>query len=252
MTRMKYSGLLGYAVMAMWLIHVLTAPAFAQPSAMTPTRLADHTDAIHAALVAEGAPIEANVSLSAPDAIIDVAADGAITIETVSYNRATGRFLIRARGTPDGALVAISGNALTPVTLPTPARDIERGEIITEDDIDFIEFSDRPVRQYLDDADLVIGKEARRPLTSGTPISATDLKSPIVIKRGASATIVLEAAGLRLTQVAIALENGAAGDLIAFRNVNSDAEIKASVVSETLARAPNAHSNDRRAINDAE
>lgn len=225
------------ALMGLWLAVMAPVPARAQ-DALTPTRLADHAEIIRAALVAEGAPEEAEVTLSAPDALVNVADGGAIVIETVSFNRASGRFLIRARGAPGEPLIAISGAAATPLTLPVPARDIPRGGIVTEDDIDFIEIIDASSSRFIDDADVIIGRQARRPLAAGAPLRASDLRSPVLIKRGATATIILEAPGLRLTQIASALENGAGGDVIAFRNATSGAEIKAEVVSSSLARAP--------------
>lgn len=237
MSRNPLTSTFACAMTALWLALAMAPPANAQ-EALQPTRLADHAEAILAALIAEGAPEGAELSLSAPDAEIRVAEDGAIVIETVSYNRASGRFLIRARGAAGEPLIAVSGAAAAAVTLPVPARDIPRGVVVTEDDIDFVDVIDGSASRFIDDADAIVGKEARRPLAQGAPLRVSDLKRPVLIKRGATATIILEAPGLRLTQAAAALENGAEGDLIAFRNVTSGAEIKASVVSPTLARAP--------------
>lgn len=237
MNRSLPHSALAAALMGLWLVLVMAIPARAE-EALMPTRLEDHAETILAALVAEGAPDDAKLSLSAPGAEIRLADQGSIIIETVSYNRASGRFLIRARGAPGQSLVAISGVAARAVALPVPARDIPRGGAVAEEDIDFIEIIDGGAERYLEDPDLIIGKEARRPLAAGAPLRANDLKSPILIKRGAAVTVVLEAPGLRLTQVANALESGAEGDLIAFRNAASGAEIKAFVVSSSLARSP--------------
>jgi len=244
--RYRLSGFSGIALMGLWLLLTLAAPARAGEP-LIPTLLADHADAIRAALIAEGAPADAEISLSAPDAVIRISDAASFTVSSVSYNRATGRFLVRARGALGEPLVAVSGAAASPVTLPVPARDIPRGGVITEDDIDFMATTDGSSRQFIADAALMIGKETRRPLMRGEPIRASDLKSPILIKRGASVIIVLESPGLRLTQVSIALENGAEGDLIAFRNANSGTEIKASVVSPGLATAPFARGAERHA-----
>jgi flagella basal body P-ring formation protein FlgA len=245
MNRSALNSAFATALMGLWLVFATAIPARAG-EALMPTRLEDHADAIRAALIAEGAPEDAALSLSAPGAEIRVAESGSIIIETVSYNRASGRFLIRARGAEGEPLIAISGVAARAVTFPVPARDIPRGGAVTEDDLDFIEIIDGGADHYLQDADQIIGKEARRPLLAGAPLRANDLKSPILIKRGASVTVILEAPGLRLTQIANALENGAEGDLIAFRNAASGAEIKALVVSPSLAKSP-AGANARHA-----
>jgi len=237
MNRLSSHAVLAYGLMSLFLALLLAVPARAD-AGLTPTRLADHADVIRAAVIAEGAPEGAEILLSAPDAVVRVAEGAALAIETVSYNRASGRFLIRARGAPGEPLIAVSGVAAEPVMVPTPARDIPRGRIITEDDIEFRDLVDGGAMRYLEDPQLIIGKEARRDLAKGAPLRASDLAAPLLMKRGATATIVLEAPGLRLTQIASALENGAEGDLIRFRNVNSGAEIRAIVLSPTLAAAP--------------
>jgi flagella basal body P-ring formation protein FlgA len=246
MKRLIVSATLSYALMGLWLVLVMAVPARAE-GVLAPTRLADHADTIRAALIAEGAPADAALSLAAPDAEVRVAEDGALLIETVSYNRASGRFLIRARGAPGEPLIAISGAAAASVTLPVPARDIPRGGVVGEEDVDFVEVIDAGAARFIDDADAIIGKEARRALVKGAPLKVADLRSTLLIKRGASVTVVLEAPGLRLTQIASALENGGEGDLIAFRNVTSGAEIKAIVKSPTLAAAPLSGASQRHA-----
>lgn len=236
MNRISSHAVVAWGLMGLFLALLLAVPARAQ-DAPTLTRLADHAGAVRAALIAEGAPDDAAISLAAPDAVVRVAAGEALGIETVSFNRASGRFLIRARGAAGEPLIAISGVAASPTVLPAPARDIPRGAVITEDDIEYRETTDAGAAHFLSDTDFIIGKTARRPLAKGAPLRASDLQAPIVMRRGATATVVLEAPGLRLTQIASALENGAEGDLIRFRNVNSGAEIRAVVQSPTLAAA---------------
>jgi flagella basal body P-ring formation protein FlgA len=207
MKRLIVSATLSYALMGLWLVLVMAVPARAE-GVLTPTRLADHADTIRAALVAQGAPADAALSLAAPSSATRTSAS---------------------------------------VTLPVPARDIPRGGVVGEEDVDFVEVIDAGAARFIDDADAIIGKEARRALVKGAPLKVADLRSPLLIKRGASVTVVLEAPGLRLTQIASALENGGEGDLIAFRNVTSGAEIKAIVKSPTLAAAPLSGASQRHA-----
>jgi flagella basal body P-ring formation protein FlgA len=133
---------------------------------------------------------------------------------------------------------AIEPPAAPVAALPVPARDIARGEILAEGDLRWDEIATVRTGTYIDDADLIIGQSARRPLAAGAPLRKSDLAAPILIKRGAAATVVLEAPGIRLSQAAAALQSGAHGDLIAFRNLNSGREFKAVVVAKDLARAP--------------
>lgn len=233
MRPVRLPGLLAYAAMAMWLLQILISPAGA---AVVAARLGDHLDEIAAALAVKGAPPEAKITLAAPEATISIEEGTSLLFDSASFNPATGRFLLRAQSA--SGVVAVTGTAIATLMLPVAARDIARNEILVETDFDWIERADVRAAQYIDDADLIVGKAARRPLAAGAPFRKADLQAPTLIKRGATATIVLEGPGLRLTQAAVALANGAAGDLIAFRNVNSDREFKAVVVAKDRARAP--------------
>ncbi len=247
MNRISSDAVIAWALMGLFLTLLFAVPARAE-DALTATRLADHAGAIRAALIGEGAPEDVEISLAAPDSVVRVAEGESLVVETVSFNRASGRFLIRARGAAGEPLLAVSGSAAAPTVLPVPAHDIPRGVVITEDDLVFRETIDAGAARFLSDADFIIGKEARRPLVKGAPLREGDLHAPIVMKRGAAATIVLEAPGLRLTQIASALESGAEGDLIRFRNINSGAEIRAVVLSSALAAAPHGALNRHVAL----
>jgi len=230
----RIPGILAYATMAMWLVLTFAAPARADEAPRS--RVVDHAAEITEALLAEGAPTDAKLTFAAPDALISAGAHEALVIQSASFNAASGRFLVRAADTR-GVVYAIAGSAVVPMLVPVPIRAIARGEIISEADLDWVEIADGRAVQFLADADAIIGKTARRPLAAGAPLRNADLAAPILVRRGASVTIILESSGIRLSQVGVALANGAKGDLIAFRNVNSDREIKAVVVAENLARA---------------
>ena len=233
MKTFRPSGLIAYVAMAMWLLQLAISPVRAEEAGQT--RAAAHIGEIRAALIAHGASQNIKVTLAAPDTLVTAGADGAIVIDSISFNPATGRFLARVAGTPPDA---ITGVAAASALVPVLVRAIDRNETINESDIDWIEVAEAQAAQYVTDADAMIGKIARRPLAASTPLRKADLTAPILIKRGATATIVLEAPGIRLTQNAVALENGGAGDLVGFRNINSNLEIKAVVAGVNLARAP--------------
>lgn len=232
MKPLRIPGIVAYAAMAMQLLQVAASPALAQ------TRAGDRIAEIRAALVSHGAPASARVTLAAPDAVLPFSDEQPIVFDSVSYNPATGRFLIRADAGANSAPIVVAGVAAVTATLPVPARDIARNEVIAETDLDWIETTDPGAAAFLADADLIIGKLARRPLAARMPLRRADLAAPVLIRRGATATIVLEAPGIRLTQNAVALANGGDGDLIAFRNINSNREIKAIVAGKDFARAP--------------
>jgi flagella basal body P-ring formation protein FlgA len=237
--RMTVPGLLAYSAMAMWLLQLAISPAgAAEAMPIVQSRLASHIDAIKTALVENGAPDAAKVTLTNPDQVIALEEGAPLAFDSVSFNPATGRFLMRASTADSAAPLTVTGTAIAALILPVPARPMARGELVSEGDLKWIEIAGARAGLYLEDADAIIGKIARRPLIPGAPLRNADLQSPTLIKRGSTATIVLEAPGIRLTQIGAALANGGAGDLIAFRNINSDREIKAVVIGENLASAP--------------
>lgn len=239
MKRMTMPGLLAYSAMAMWLLQIAISPAGAADAPpLVQSRMASHSEAIRSALVDAGAPEAAKITLNNPNAVIALEEGASLTFDSVSFNPATGRFLLRAASAASAAPLAITGTAIAALILPVPARAMARGDLVREQDLQWIEVMDARAGLYLDDADAIIGKIARRPLTPGAPLRKADLQSPTLIKRGSTATIVLEAPGIRLTQIGTALANGGAGDLIAFRNINSEREIKAVVIGENIASAP--------------
>jgi len=237
MRTFRPSGLVAYVAMAMWLLQLAISPVRAEEVVYAQSRVGDHVGEIRAALIAAGAPEGIKISLAAPGTAVTVNADGLLAIHSVSFNPASGRFLARAKGALGMPLTVFAGTAVTPVLIPVPARMIERNEVIAEIDIDWVESTDARASQFVDDADAIIGKIARRPLAAGAPLRRADLATPIAIKRGATATVILDSPGIRLTQNAVALENGGIGDLIAFRNINSDREIKAVVTGTNTAKA---------------
>jgi len=227
------------AAAALLVIAAIASPAAAAPDgALIKTRLADHVEEFRAVLAAKGVSPDARLTLAAPEAIVESAPGAPLVFESATFNPATGRFLIRARGAEGAPLIAVAGVVATPVTLPVLARALDRNEAISEEDIGWIELADARAGAFVDDADLLIGKVARRPLPAGQPLRKTDVQSPVLVRRGETATIVLEAPGLRLTQGAVALASGGAGDIVAFRNINSDREIKAVVAAKGVAKAP--------------
>jgi len=238
MKRIHLPGFLTYAAMIMWLLQVMISPAGAEEKEYIGAPISDFTAQIGETLEAHGAPAGAKIALAAPAAIITLTPGGAPQFDKVAYNAASGRFVMHAEGAEGTPPIVISGRAVAPVSLPVLTRDVARGETVTDADLDWKQTTDLDARLYLADADDIIGKTARRPLSKDAPLRALDLIAPILIRKGALVTVALEAPGLRLTQMGVAQQQGAAGELIRIKNVNSGREINAVVAGANLARAP--------------
>ncbi|MCA8890104.1 MAG: flagellar basal body P-ring formation protein FlgA [Parvularculaceae bacterium] len=229
MKPIRLPGILAYATMAMWLLQLFISPVRAES-----IRLSNLTPVFEIALAEAGAPDEIEITLSAPDAVIEIDNAAAPEIVSTSYNPASGRFLMRLRDV-NGTITAVSGVARSFALAPVLARDIARGEIIADADLEWSQAAS-PAGLYLGAAEDIVGKEARRPLRKGAGVRKNDIASPVLIRRGDIVTMLIEKPGLRLTQSGVAEQNGAVGDIVDIRNANSDRKIKAVVVAENLAR----------------
>ncbi len=229
MKPIRLPGILAYATMAMWLLQLLISPVRAET-----LRLSDLTPVFEMALAEAGAPDDIQITLAAPDGVIEMTGAATPEIVSTSYNAASGRFLMRLRDT-NGMITAVSGIARSFAHAPVLARDVARGEIIAETDLEWSQTTS-PSGLYLEAAEDIVGKEAKRPLRQGAGVRKNDIAAPVLIRRGDIVTMLIEKPGLRLTQAGVAEQNGAAGDLVNIRNANSDRTIKAVVVAENLAR----------------
>ena len=198
--------------------------ALASP-ALAAQRAADLLPAIEAALIEQGASADAEVRLAAPDLAI---ADGA-TIESLSYNPRSGRFVARAAG------AVIAGTARAATETPVLIEPVARGEEIAEDNIAFLQTADvlpADVALTLDD---LAGKEARRNLGAGAPLRRSDVVAPILVKRNALVTVSYERPGVVLTQTGVAQVAGSQGEVIDIETA-SGRIVRAVVIGRDRAR----------------
>lgn len=234
----KAPGFLAYATLLMWFLLTVLAPIRAQAqdgAALTALRVADILPEIEAALATHGAAADAEIALLEPEAALIVETGAAPVFEHVSFNPASGRFLIRARGAAES--IAVAGFARTRVALPMLARPVARGETIAETDILWTETTEARVASIVMDADRLIGMTARRDLAAGTPLRAHDVAAPVLVKRGGLVTIAFETAGLRLTHAGVALRDGGDGEVVEVRNIKSERVVKAVVAGPGLVAA---------------
>lgn len=183
---------------------------------------------IEAALAAHGAPAGAEIVLNNPDQRFAVS--GPVEIAHVSYSAASGRFVVRLANAP----VALAGVAQMSESVPVLTRAIARGEIINEDDIAYVETAGARGGNFVRDAAALIGKETRRPLSAETPLRASDVVAPVLVRKGALVTLSYAIEGLRLTHQGVAMKSGTKGDVISVRNIQSERVLKGVVRSENL------------------
>ena len=229
MKPMRLSGFVSYTAIALWFLLTIMVPVKARAETPIAITAADILPDIEAALMEKGVAADTEIQLEAPDTIIYVASGKAPVFDSVSVNPRSGRFLIRVRGAEGTPSAAIAGRAASSVEYPVLVQPVARGEIISENHITYRERNDLQAAFYVTDSADVIGMEARRPLQADAPLRVSDLKAPVLVKRGALVTMIYENDGLRLTHHGVAGAAGGMGDVIAVENTKSERTIKAVV-----------------------
>lgn len=230
-------GFLGYLMIAMWFLLTILASTSVQAEEAVALKASDILPDIEAALTANGMPNGAEIALNDPDETF--ALNGEVEFAHVSYNAQSGRFVMRLAGTP----ATIAGVARLSESFPILNRPIERGDTIQEADIAYTESADLRAGTFIQNADDLIGKEARRPLPARTPIRSSDVVAPVLVKRGALVTVTYVMQGLRLTNQGVAMASGAQGDVVTIKNVQSDRLLKGVVDGENLVRIASPRAN---------
>lgn len=110
------------------------------------------------------------------------------------------------------------------------ARDIRRGDIIRTS---FLTTARMPVskirNRIFDDFKSLVGMAMKHSISAGRAVTADMVTPPILIKRGVKVTILAQSPCITVCVPGRAVEQGAAGDFIRVRNLQSRKEILARV-----------------------
>jgi flagella basal body P-ring formation protein FlgA len=142
------------------------------------------------------------------------------------------RIIVRG-GPPEGGLAAPGAGAAAAargnVEVLTYTRSLNAGEIVQPTDLAWIKAAAAP-SDSPGDADMVIGKAAKRPLRSGAVVLARDYGSAQVVKAGDIVSVSFEADGISLTLEGKAMGPAGVGDVLAVQNTLSK-KIIATIVT---------------------
>lgn len=154
----------------------------------------------------------------------------------VEPGRVTLRFAIQEI---DGkVLQRFTGTAFLNVWVDTPAtgKPLAKGDTLYQQDIIY-----KKVNLAYERADLWDGKggpwQVIRPLGANEAISTTDLKPLSAIKKGEKITLVYNKGGIHLSVLVEAMEDGALGDTILVRNLDSKKQIYGKVQDQNTVLA---------------
>jgi flagella basal body P-ring formation protein FlgA len=161
-------------------------------------------------------------------------------VSQFELDKNTGRF---------SAALAVTGEAMNPVHMNLSGRVDEMMEapvsvtrllpetVIRQDDVHMARvrksLSQNGIAQSLDK---VVGMQLRRPVAAGSPLRLEDLMRPALVQRGSVVRIELQSSDLSVSGSAVALEAGAAGDVIRVQPKYSSSLVTAQIIAPEVVR----------------
>lgn len=128
------------------------------------------------------------------------------------------------------ALAPLGAIAAT-LDLPVPRTTIYPGDTISADQIMDRAFLAHTVTRstVFDSREALIGKVARHRLLPGQPVPVNAIREAYLVNIGKASLVTFEVGGLNITMHAVAMDNGAVGDVVKLRNPDSGVIIQGIV-----------------------
>jgi flagella basal body P-ring formation protein FlgA len=120
-------------------------------------------------------------------------------------------------------------------TLVVAARPLERGRLLTPDDVILAERDVGAVTGgYLTELEDAVGRVMRRDAAAGAVLAPRLLDSPVIVRRGQPVTLEARSGKIRVQMAGVAQEDGARGETITVRNSSSHKDLEGIVRSEKV------------------
>ncbi|MCW9033388.1 MAG: flagellar basal body P-ring formation chaperone FlgA [Alphaproteobacteria bacterium] len=188
------------------------------------------------AILEQGAPKSSVVQINNRTLKIHVNADQApsVEVEEIQYDKKSRRFtaiIAAPAGDPSAQRFRVSGRTHAVQEIPVPAHRIRKGEIISENDIQWIKVRlDRLDSNTVVSLDQVLGMTPKRALREGVSFRVRDVQRPIAVTKRSLVTLILQTPLMTMTAKGKSLDNGAKGETIRVVNTKSKAIVEAVVI----------------------
>lgn len=128
--------------------------------------------------------------------------------------------------------MTVSGSVERLVRVPVLRNNLQNGDVITKNDIDFINVTQEKLQHdVVINENELIGLTPRRIAHAGKFILNGSLERPQIVARGAPIVIEFTQGTLTLTAKGRAMQDGAKGDLIRVKNMDSSRTVDAVVTA---------------------
>lgn len=187
------------------------------------------------ALAMEGLPANSGFDISnraALDIAVPAGSPNTVAVRDVTYDARTQRFgatVEAPAGAPTAQRIRITGRTWTTTRVPALIRAMNRGQVITERDLDWVEMRETNRRDLVLDASQLVGMEPRYQLRAGQPIRSAELQRPLMVNRNQVVTMVMKTPFMTLSAQGRAAEDGGKGDLIRVTNLQTKQIVEAVI-----------------------
>ncbi len=152
------------------------------------------------------------------------------SVSSLEVNENEGRFSAVLKPQSGSYKIEVSGDYNLNQKVPVLSHNIGKGEKITQDDIELkaTEISQIPGGS-ITEVNNIIGKTATHGLNKGKMVSGEDIRDPITISKNSTVSAIFRTESIEIKALAVALEDGSAGDIIRLKNFDSGKVFKAIV-----------------------
>ena len=180
-----------------------------------------------------GRNLAPEISNSGLALFVSKGAGTALALENLDFDPDRGDFsavLIAPAGDPSAVRVEPRGRAYEVIEVPVLVRAVAVGDVIAGADIGWINMRvDRLRSNMITEYALLEGQSPKRPLRVNDPVRNTDVQRPVVIAKGATILMVVEAPGIVLTAVGRALSDAGMGETVQVVNIQTHKTVEGIV-----------------------
>ena len=110
------------------------------------------------------------------------------------------------------------------------AKPLARGTLLSQDDIKRVKYDvSKLPGSHIEDESYSLGRQLKRRLSAGAPLTTGMMKKPQIIRRGQQVAIIAGRGGMEVRMSGKALAHGAAGDRIRVLNLSSRKKVEGTV-----------------------
>ena len=164
---------------------------------------------------------------------LPVESRGSFTIRDLRIDRRTGRFsgLLVAPGGNASVKLQVHGRVQKLMAVPVLTRQLRKGAVIRSRDVEVRKILRSGLPQHaLLERNEIVGMAARYTLRPGVAVRKSDVRPPLLVRRGEIVTMEIRTPYVVVTARGRALQSGARGDTIRLRNTQSKKTLEAKIV----------------------